>query len=49
MWPRWMSGAVGSIPSLTRSGSPAGELLGEPPLGQHLLGPAREGVEVSHA
>ena len=26
-----------------------GELLGEPPCGEHLLGSAREGVEVSHA
>ena len=36
VWPRWMSAVVGSMPSLTRSGRPAGELLGEPPLGQHV-------------
>ena len=45
--PRWMSGAVGSIPSFTRSGCPRGELLREQPLREDVdgvLGEAREGV-----
>ena len=40
MWPRWMSGAVGSRPSLTRSGRPsraaAASLLCRPARGQRL-------------
>ena len=34
MWPRWMSGAVGSIPSFTRSGRPSVELRPQRALGE---------------
>src|SRR3954451_1337853 len=33
VWPRWMSGAVGSIPSLTRSGRPSASCRSRAPSG----------------
>ena len=45
VWPRWMSGAVGSNPCLTRSGRPSrarsAQALEQLALGQDLLGAAR--------
>ena len=43
VWPRWMSGVVGSIPSFTRSGRPRGQLLrASLPARQHVDRVARQ-------
>ena len=38
-WPRWMSGAVGSTPSLTRRGRPNASLAASSPGGRHSTRP----------
>ena len=42
VWPRWMSGVVGSMPSFTRSGRPSAELALELALRQRVDGVAGE-------